>query len=147
MQLRTPMLPKPVENTWTIPAPLDTIWKSGIQALVNKGVEIDIVDKESGLIAAVENLDGGKFSEYIAEPHTFPAGEAKANILFAEKDENSTLVTIKPSMFGLGRTYTPLKMTSNGKLERDYYLIISGTLPKGKSYKWLIETASAEVKK
>lgn len=141
------MLPKPVDNTWTIAAPLGTIWKSAIQALVDKGLQIDIVDKEPGLIVAVENLDGGNFSEYISESHSFPAGEAKVNILFADKDENSTLVTIKPSMFGLGRTYIPLKMTSNGKLERNYYLIISGTLPKGKNYKWLIETEPAEVKK
>jgi hypothetical protein len=144
---KPPMLPKPVENTWTIDAPLDMLWKSGIQGLVDKGVQIDIVDKDSGLIVAVENFDGGKFSEYIAEPQAFPAGEAKVNILFAKRDEKTTVVTIKPSLFGQGRTYIPLKMTSNGKLERDYFLIISGTLRKGKNYQWLEEAEPAEVKK
>jgi hypothetical protein len=50
-------------------------------------------------------------------------------------------------MFGLGRSYYPIKVTSNGKLERDYYLLISGSLPKEKTYEWLEDVEPLEEKK
>ena len=40
-------------------------------------------------------------------------------------------------MFGLGRSPLPIKATSNGRLEKDYCLLISGSLPKEKTYNWL----------
>jgi len=134
---KPPMLTKPVQNTWTVDAPFEVLWKFSIQALVEKGVQVDILDKEAGLIVVGDNFDQGSFSQYIAEPYHFYGGQARVNILFTKEKENKTRVTIKPILFGLGRSYYPIKVSSNGKLERDYYLIISGSIPKEKTYKWL----------
>ncbi|MFX0202451.1 MAG: hypothetical protein ACFFCW_40615, partial [Candidatus Hodarchaeota archaeon] len=79
----------------------------------------------------------GSFKQYIAEPFDFPGGEARVNILFTDEGGNNTQVTIKSAMFGLGRSFYPAKVTSNGKLEKDYYLLISGSLPREKTYEWL----------
>jgi hypothetical protein len=38
---------------------------------------------------------------------------------------------------GLRRYPLPIKATSNGRLERGYYLLIFDSLPKEKIYKWL----------
>jgi hypothetical protein len=141
------MLPKPVQNTWTIEAPFETLWKSSIAALVDRGVQIDILDKETGLIVGVENFDRGSFDQYIAEPYSFFGGQTRINILFNKENDNKTQVTIRPTMFGLGRSFYPLKVTSNGKLERDYYLLISGSLPKEKTYEWLEDVEPLEEKK
>ena len=40
-------------------------------------------------------------------------------------------------MFGLGRYSLSIKAASNGRLERDCYLLISGSLPKEKIYNQL----------
>lgn len=144
---KPPMISKPVENTWTLEAPIENLWKSGIEALVDKGVQVDILDKETGLIVVVENFDGSSFNQYVAEPYSFYAGQARVNILLTKKNETNTQVTIKSAMFGLGRTYVPAKVTSNGKLERDYYLVIAGCLPKGKTYKWLEDVEPLAEKK
>lgn len=134
---KPPMIPKPVENTWKIDAPVETLWKSSIEALVDKGVQVKILDKESGLIVIEENFDDASFSQYIADPYNFYGGQARINILFTKQNEGSTQVTIRPALFGLGRSPLPIKATSNGRMERDYYLLISGSLPKEKTYKWL----------
>ena len=144
---KPPMLSKPVTNTWIIDAPNETLWKSSIAALVDKGVQLDIIDKETGLIVVVENFDRGSINQYIAEPYSFYGGQARINILFSEENGNKTQVTIKPTMFGFGRSYYPAKVTSNGKLERDYYLIISGSLPREKTYEWLEDVEPLEEKK
>jgi hypothetical protein len=144
---KPPMLSEPVTNTWIIDAPLETLWKCSITALVDKGVQIDILDKESGLIVGVENFDGGSVNHYIAEPYSFAGGQGRVNILFVEADENKTQLIIRPSMFGFGRSYYPAKVTSNGKLERDYYLLISGSLPRERTYEWLEEEESKEENK
>lgn len=141
------MLSEPVTNSWTIDAPLETLWKSSITALVDKGVQIDILDKESGIIVGVENFDSGSVNQYVAEPYSFAGGQARVNILFVPQDANKTHLTIKPTMFGFGRSYYPAKVTSNGKLERDYYLLISGSLPREKTYKWLEDEEAMEENK
>jgi hypothetical protein len=143
---KPPMLAKPVNNTWTIDSSFEILWKSGIEALVVKGAQIDILDKETGLIVAVERIDSRSFNQYVAEPYGFAGGEARVNILFIKKAENKTQVTIKPTLFGLGRSYYPTKVTSNGKLERDYYLLLSGSLPTEKTYEWLEDVEPAENK-
>jgi len=144
---KPPMLSEPITNTWTIDAPVATLWKSSISALVDKGVQIDILDKESGLIVGVENFDRGSVNQYVADPYSFAGGQARVNILFVEADVNKTQLTIKPTMFAFGRSYYPAKVTSNGKLERDYYLLISGSLPRERTYEWLEEEKGMEENK
>jgi len=121
---KPPMLSEPITNTWVIDAPLQTLWKSSITALVDKGVQIDILDKESGLIVGVENFDRGSVNQYVAEPYSFVGGQARVNILFVEEDASKIHLTIKPTMFAFGRNSYPAKVTSNGRLERDFYLLI-----------------------
>ena len=144
---KPPMLSEPITNIWIIDAPLETLWKSSIAALVDKGVQIEILDKESSLIVGVENFDRGSVNQYIAEPYSFAGGQARVNILFSKEDENKTQLTIKPTMFGFGRSYYPAKVTSNGKLERDYYLLILGSLPGERTYEWLEEEEAVEENK
>jgi len=144
---KPPMLSEPVTNSWAIDAPLETLWKSSITALVEKGVQIDILDKESGLIVGVENFDRGSVNQYVAEPYSFEGGQARVNILFVEEDANRTQLIIKPTMFAFRRNSYPAKVTSNGKLERDYYLLISGSLPREKTYEWLEEEEAVEENK
>ena len=139
---KPPMLSEPVINNWVIDAPLETLWKSTIAALVDKGVQIDILDKETGLIVGVEDFTRGSINQYIAEPYSYYGGQARINILFSKENEDKTRVTIKPTIFGFGRSYYPLKLTSNGRLERDYYLLISGSIPKERTYKWLEDEKS-----
>ena len=141
------MLSEPITNTWIIDAPLETLWKSSIAALVDKGVQLDILDKESGLIVGVENFDRGSVNQYVAEPYSFAGGQARVNILFLEEDANKTQLTIRPTMFAFGRSSYPAKVTSNGKLERDYYLLISGSLPRERTYEWLEEEEAMEENK
>lgn len=134
---KPPMLAKPVVNTWTIAAPLETVWKSSISALVEKGTQIDIINQEAGLIVAKEYFDRGSVSHYTADPASYFGGEAKINLLFTKVDEKRTRLTVKPTILAIGRSPLPIKATSNGKLERDYHLLICGSLPMEKSYKWL----------
>jgi hypothetical protein len=141
---KPPMLSEPITNTWTIDAPLESLWESSISALVDKGVQIDILDRESGLIVGVENFDRGSVNQYVADPYSFAGGQARVNLLFVEKDTNKTHLTIKPTIFGFGRSYYPVKATSNGKLERDYHLLISGSLPLERTYEWLEEEKDME---
>lgn len=141
------MLPKPVENSWVIDEPIETLWKSSIEALVDKGVHIDILDKESRLIVVVEIFGGSSFREVIAEPSSFYGGQARVNILYTAISETQTRLTVKPVLLAQGRSYVPSKVASNGKLERDYYLLIAGSLPKGKTYEWLEDVESVKEEK
>jgi len=144
---KPPMIAKPVQTTWIIEAPLETLWKSSIEALVEKGAQIKILDKATSLIVVEEFFDSTAFSQYIAEPYGFYGGKAEINILFTQQKENTTQVNIKPALFGIGRSAFPIKVTSNGKLERDYYLLISGSIPKEKTYPWLEEVEPKKEKK
>jgi len=134
---KPPMLSKPIKRAWIIDAPIETLWKSTIKALVERGVQIDILDKESLLIVVVEIFDGGNFSQLTAERYNFCGGEARVNILFNEENETRSRIMINPMLIGQGRNYVRAKVASNGNLERNYYLLISGSLPGEKIYEWL----------
>jgi hypothetical protein len=134
---KPPMLLEPVESSWIIDAPLETLWQSGVVALVEKGVEIDILDKEAGLIVVVDHFGGNSFGNYVADLSTFYGGEARTNILFIPEGQNQTRLTIKPTLLGWGRSPVPLEVASNGKLERGYYMLIAESLPRDKTYEWL----------
>lgn len=134
---KPPMLSKPVTSTWTVAAPLETVWKSSISALVEKGTQIDILNQEAGLIVVKEFFDRGSIGQYTADPATYFGGEAQVNLLFSKVDDANTKLTIKPTILAVGRSPLPVKATSNGKLERDYHLLICGSLPMEKTYKWL----------
>ena len=134
---KPPMLIEPVENSWIINAPMETLWQSGVVALVEKGVEIDILDKEAGLIVVVDHFGGNSFSNYVADLSTFYGGQARTNILFLPEQQDRTRLTIKPTLLGWGRGPVPIEVTSNGKLERSYYMLISESLPREKTYEWL----------
>ena len=134
---KPPMIPKPVQNNWVIKAPMESLWKPSIQAFIDKGLQIEILDKETGLLVVEENFDGRAFTQYTADQYNFFMGRARVNVLFTKRDENTTQVTIKPALFGLGRAPFPIEVTSNGKLERNYYLLISASINTEKTYKWL----------
>jgi hypothetical protein len=130
------MIGKPVEKIFTIEATLDLAWKSTIQALVEKGVNITMIDKENHLIIAEEQMDGENFQQFVAENAFFVNGLAKLNILFHEENEGKLKVYINSTLQGFtGRwlVYPP----SNGKIEKDYLLLITNNLPQKKSYPWL----------
>lgn len=144
---KPPMLSQPVITTWTLPAPLETVWKSSISALVEKGTQIDILNEEAGLIVVKEVFDRGSIGQYTADPATFFGGEAQINLLFTKVDDLNTKLTVKPTILAIGRYALPVKATSNGKLERDYHLLISGSLPMEKTYKWLEDAEPAKEEK
>ena len=79
---KPPMISKPVQNTWVIDAPMEPLWKATIEALVDKGAQIKILDQETGLIVIEEFLDRSTFDTYSAEPYGFYGGQVQTNILF-----------------------------------------------------------------
>jgi hypothetical protein len=132
------MLDKPVEKSWLIEGSLDVLWKASIKALVEKGVDIQVIDETNDLIIVEELFEGYAFGEVTADRGAgFFGGRARVNILFEEAEPSKTRLTINPVLEGYGRSPMPMKATSNGKLERDYYQIIYNSIPREKTYDWL----------
>lgn len=135
-----PMIDEPIKRYWEVEAPIETTWKSSLHALVDKGVLISILDKDNHLMVLEEMLEGGAFKQVTAEKAHFFGGLARVTLLFTEKTGEKTGININIVLQGFtGRYY--LYVTSNGKLEKDYFLLISNNLPRKKTYKWLEEDA------
>lgn len=133
-----PMIEEPVERYWEVEVPMEATWKASIKALVEKGVMISILDKDNHLMVLEEPLGSGSFCRVTAEKGRFFSGVARVTLLFTEKSKEKTGININTALQGFtGRYY--LYVTSNGKLEKDYYLLISNSLPIKKTYKWLEE--------
>ena len=135
-----PMIEEPIERYWEVKSPIEATWKASVKALVEKGVIISVLDKENNLMVLEEVLDGGSFQRVTAERGQFFGGMARVTLLFTEKSKENTGININTALQGFtGRFY--LYVTSNGKLEKDYFLLISNSLPIKKTYKWLEEDA------
>jgi hypothetical protein len=130
------MMEKPVQKLFTLEAPLDLAWKSTIQALVEKGVSISILDKENHLIVVEEQMDGENFQQFTAEREFFLSGLARLNILFQEEREGKLKLYITSTLQGYTGRWV-VYATSNGKVERDYFLLITNNLPQKRTYPWL----------
>jgi hypothetical protein len=140
-----PMIEEPIKRFWEIEAPLERTWKASLQALVEKGVMISILDKEDHLMVVEEVLGGGEFQRVTAERGSVNSGVARVTLLFTEKAEDRTGIHINTVLQGFkGNHY--LFATSNGNLEKDYYLLISNNLPIKKTYKWLEDDSGEEIK-
>jgi len=132
------MIEEPIKRYWEVEAPLEVTWKASVQALVEKGVMISILNKDNNLMVLEETLEGGAFKRITAERGFFYSGLARVTLLFTEKSKEKTGININTALQGFtGRYY--LYVTSNGKLEKDYFLLISNNLPIRKVYKWLEE--------
>jgi hypothetical protein len=134
-----PMIQEPVKRYFELDTSLDTVWKSSVQALVEKGVIISIIDKENNLIVVEEMLEGGAFQRTTAEKAYFYSGLARVSLLFTNKGEKGTGIHINSVLQGFTGRYN-LYVTSNGALEKDYFLLIQNNLPIKKTYKWLEDT-------
>lgn len=131
-----PMLQEPVKRYFEVDTSIDTVWKSSVQALVEKGVIISIIDKENNLIVVEEMLEGGSFQRTTAERGYFYSGLARVSLLFTDKAEQGTGIHINSVLQGFTGRYN-FYVTSNGTLEKDYFLLIQNNLPVKKTYKWL----------
>jgi hypothetical protein len=131
-----PMIQEPVKRYFEVDTSLDTVWKSSVQALVEKGVIISIIDKENCLIVVEEMLDGGAFQRTTAEKAYFYSGLARVSLLFTDQGEKGTGININSVLQGFTGRYN-YYVTSNGALEKDYFLLIQNNLPVRKTYKWL----------
>jgi hypothetical protein len=137
------MIEEPIKRYWEVEAPLEVAWKASLEALVDKGVLISILDKDNYLMVLEEMLDGGSFQRVTAERGRFFGGMARVTMLFTEKPEEKTGININTALQGFtGRYY--LFVTSNGKLEKDYFLLISNSLPRKRIYKWLEEDTEGD---
>lgn len=122
---------------------MEVTWKASLHALVDKGVLISILDKDNYLMVVEEMLEGGTFQRVTAERNLFYSGLARVTLLFTEKPGKKTGININTVLQGFtGRYY--LYVTSNGKLEKDYFLLISNNLPIKRTYKWLEEDAEED---
>jgi hypothetical protein len=130
------MIEKPIEKIFTLEAPIDLAWKSTIQALVEKGVSITILDKENRLIVVEEQMDGENFQQFTAEQGFYLSGLARLNILFQEEKEGRIKVYINSTLQGYTGRWVVYPV-SNGKIEKDYFLLITNNLPQKKIYPWL----------
>jgi len=130
------MLQEPVKRYFEVDTSLDAAWKSSVQALVEKGVIISIIDKENNLIVVEEMLDGGAFQRTTAEKAYFYSGLARVSLLFTDKAQQGTGIHINSVLQGFTGRYN-MYVTSNGSLEKDYCLLIQNNLPIKKTYKWL----------
>jgi len=130
------MIEKPIEKLFTLEAPLDLAWRSTIQALVEKGVNISILDKENYLIVVEEQINGENFRQFTAERKFFLNGVARLNILFQEESQGRLKVFINSTLQGYTGRWI-VYATSNGKIEKDYFLLITNNLPQKKTYPWL----------
>jgi len=142
-----PMIDEPIKRYWEVEAPLEVAWKASLQALVDKGVLISTIDKNNYFMVLEEMLDGGAFQRVTAERSHFYGGLVRVTLLFTEKSKEKTGININSALQGFtGRYY--FYVTSNGKLEKDYFLLISNNLPVKRTYKWLEEDAEkAEAEK
>jgi len=95
-----PMLQEPVKRYFEVDTDLDTVWKASVQALVEKGVIISIIDKENSLIVVEETLDGGAFQRTTAEKAYFYSGLARVSLLFSDKGEKGTGININSVLQG-----------------------------------------------
>ena len=139
------MIEEPITRYWEVDAPLGATWDAAIKALVEKGVMISILDKDDHLMVLEETLDGGSLQRVTAERGHFFGGMARVTLLFTEKSKEKTGININTALQGFtGRYY--LYVTSNGKLEKDYFLLISSSLNIRKTYKWLEEDAEGDKK-
>ncbi len=132
------MLEEPVKRRWEIAAPLETVWQATIQSLVDKGVLLSIVDREDHLIVAKEILEGEGIKHLTIEKFPLKNGTAQITLLLSEKSENKTDVQITCIIEGFTGTHD-IYVTSNGKLEKDYFFLITNNLPRKKHYDWLEE--------
>jgi len=131
-----PMIQEPVKRYFEVDTPFDTVWKSSVQALVEKGVIISMIDKENNLIVVEEMLEGGAFQRTTAERGYFYSGLARVSLLFTDKRAQGTGIHINSVLQGFTGRYN-FYVTSNGTLEKDYFLLIQNNLPVKKTYKWL----------
>jgi hypothetical protein len=131
-----PMIQEPVKRYFEVDTSLDAVWKSSVQALVEKGVIISIIDKDNNLIVVEEMLDGGTFQRTTAEKAYFDSGLARVSLLFTDKGEQGTGININSILQGFTGRYN-FYVTSNGALEKDYFLLIQNNLPVRKTYRWL----------
>ncbi len=132
-----PMIQEPVKRYFEVESSLDTVWRSSVQALVEKGVIISILDRENNLMVVEEMLEGGAFQRTTAEKAYFYSGLARVSLLFTDKGEQQrTGININSVLQGFTGRYN-LYVTSNGNLEKDYFLLIQNNLPVRKTYKWL----------
>lgn len=133
-----PMIDEPIKRHWEVKVPLEVAWKVSVQALVEKGVIISILDKDNHLMVLEEILEGGDFQRVTAERGVFYSGLARVTLLFTEKSKEETGININTALQGFTGSYY-LYVTSNGNLEKDYFLLISNNLPIKRTYKWLEE--------
>ena len=140
-----PMIDEPIKRYWEVEAPLEVAWNASLQALVDKGVLISTLDKDNYFMVLEEMLDGGAFQRVTAERGHFYGGLARVTLLFTEKPEEKTGININTALQGFTGRYS-FYVTSNGKLEKDYFLLISNNLPAKRTYKWL-EEDTEEVEK
>lgn len=131
-----PMIHEPVKRYFEVDAAIDTVWKSSVQALVEKGVIISIIDRGNNLIVVEEMLEGGAFQRTTAERGYFYSGLARVSLLFTERAEQGTGIHINSVLQGFTGRYN-FYVTSNGTLEKDYFLLIQNNIPAQKTYKWL----------
>ncbi len=132
-----PMIQEPVKRYFEVESSFDTVWRSSVQALVEKGVIISILDRENNLMVVEEMLEGGAFQRTTAEKAYFYSGLARVSLLFTDKGEQQrTGININSVLQGFTGRYN-LYVTSNGNLEKDYFLLIQNNLPVRKTYKWL----------
>lgn len=138
-----PMLVEPIKRYWEVPTPLEAVWKASLQALVDKGVIISILDKDDHLIVVEEMMEGGEMQRLTAERSFLQSGMARVTLLFTEKTEKTTGVTINSSLQGFTGRHNVF-LTSNGSLEKDYFFLIANNLPTRRTYKWLEEETGEE---
>lgn len=131
-----PMLQEPVKRYFEVDMAFEAVWKASVQALVEKGVIISMIDKEDNLIIIEEMLDGGAFQRTTAEKNYFYSGLARVSLLFTDKGKEGTGIHINSVLQGFTGRYN-MYVTSNGSLEKDYFLLIQNNLPVRKTYKWL----------
>jgi len=86
-------------------------------------------------------LDGGAFQRTTAEKAYFYSGLARVSLLFTDKGEQGTGIHINSVLQGFTGRYN-FYVTSNGALEKDYFLLIQNNLPARKTYKWLEDAAT-----
>ena len=133
-----PMMEHRVERYWEVDLPRNEVWSALLKGLVEKGVMISIIDKEDSLIVVEETMEEGAFRRLTAEQRTFTSGVARVTLLLVDTHSGKTGIYINASLQGFtGRSY--FHVTSNGNLERDYFLLISNNLPLKKTYNWLDE--------
>ena len=106
---------------------------------------ISILDKENSLMVLEEVLSGGDFKRVTAERDTFYGGMARVTLLFTEKPGKKTGININTVLQGFRGSYSSYA-TSNGNLEKDYFLLISNNLPIKRTYQWLEGDAAGDKK-